>query len=196
MENELAYIETNYDKDKTYPVTFRLPSKLVGDLKKESENLQISLSTFARQVFDRYVTWEKPCNEVGLIPMARSFLKEVLRSLPDERIKKIARNASKDTLRELILISKGEFTLDCFIPVFNEWLRASLMAHRYEYDGRDHHYVIHHDLGRKWSLYLSELLNSIIKELTKKEPEIKVRKYSLIFHVSTSTSPKPDVYDK
>lgn len=188
MENELAYVETNYQKDKTYPVTFRLPSKLVGDLKKESENLQISLSTFARQVFDRYLTWEKPCNEVGLIPMARSFLKEVLNGLPDDKIKKIARNASKNALRELILISKGEFTLDCFIPVFNEWLRASLMAHRYEYDGMVHHYVIHHDLGGKWSLYLSELLISTMKQLVKKEPEIEVRRYSVVFRVTSDSA--------
>lgn len=172
------------DKTRTYPITFRLPEKLVEDLRAEAENVEVSLNTLVNQVFDRYMSWERHSSKVGLIPVTRPFLREAIQNIPDEKIKQIARNASKDALKELILITKGTFNLDSFIAVFNEWLRASLITHRYEYDGDGHDYVIHHELGEKWSLYLSELLIAICKDLINVKPKIEIRKSSISFSFS------------
>jgi hypothetical protein len=165
--------------DKTYPTTFRLPVTLLGELKKESGSARVSLNTLVKQILDRYVLWERHSGKLGLIPLTRPFIAETVKSLSDERIRHIAYNGSKNALKELILLARGDLTLDSFTSVFNEWLKASCMAYRYEFDGEKHRYVIHHDLGKKWSLYLSDLLTAVCKDLTQVNPKIVVRKRSL-----------------
>jgi len=184
----MAEISVLDSKKKTYPITFRLPEKLVEDLKKEAENVQISLNTLANQVFERYICWERYSGKMGLIPMTRPFLKAVVKSLSNEEIKKIAHNASKDALKELVLITRGNFTLDDFVSVFNEWLRVSWMTHRYSYDAKGHHYIIYHDLNKKWSLYLSELMNAICNDLAGIKSTIAVRKDSISVSLSSNGS--------
>ena len=166
-------------KKRTRPITFRLPEELIEEIRKEAEDVQISLNTLVNQVFNRYVRWERHGNKIGLIPMTRPFLKRAVQHLPEGKLKQIAHNSSKDALKELVYITKGSFTLDSFLSVFNEWLRASFMTHKYEYDGGGHHYIIHHDLGEKWSFYLSELLTAICKDLGNGKPETEIRRYSM-----------------
>jgi len=165
--------------DKTYPITFRLPVTLVEELKRESANSRVSLNTLVKQIFDKYILWERHSNKLGLIPSTRPFLAETLKNLSDEQIKHIAYNGSKNALKELVLLARGDLSLHSFVSVFNEWLKASWMAYRYEFDGKKHRYVIHHNLGIKWSLYLSDLLTAISVDLTCVNPHVVIRKESI-----------------
>src|SRR5256885_5656764 len=56
---------------KTCLVTFRLPEKLVEELRDEAKNTQISLNTLTNQILNRYVAWERYSSKLGLIPMPR-----------------------------------------------------------------------------------------------------------------------------
>jgi hypothetical protein len=154
------------DKKRTYPITFRLPEVLVDDLRKESEGMHISLNNLVNQVFERYISWDRHSYKLGLVPTTRQFIKEVLKELSDEKIRAIASNASKEALKELILLSKGKCDLDYFVSIFNEWLNVSSLVYRYEQTVSFHKYVIQHDMERKWSLYLAELLSAICRDLT------------------------------
>src|SRR5207245_8137102 len=89
-------------------------------------------NTLANQILNKYVAWERPSGKLGLIPMPRPLVKEIFRDIPNKRIQRVARNSCKDTIKELVLIKEGNLTLDSFISVFNEWLRASWLVHRYK----------------------------------------------------------------
>ncbi|TLY05138.1 MAG: hypothetical protein E6K87_01290 [Thaumarchaeota archaeon] len=164
---------------KTCLVTFRLPEELVEDLREESKNTQISLNTLANQILNKYVAWERPSGKLGLIPMPRPLVKEIFRDIPNKRIQRVARNSCKDTIKELVLIKEGNLTLDSFISVFNEWLRASWIVHRYKKNIEGHHYVIYHNLNKTFSIYLAELFISILDDLHNYRREITVRQDSL-----------------
>ena len=164
---------------KTCLVTFRLPEELVEDLREESKNTQISLNTLANQILNKYVSWERPSGKLGLIPMPRPLVKEIFRDIPNKRIQKMASNSCKDAIKELVLIKEGNLTLDSFILVFNEWLRASWIVHRYKKNIEGHHYVIYHNLNKTFSIYLAELFISILDDLHNYRREITVRQDSL-----------------
>ena len=164
---------------KTCLVTFRLPEKLVEELRDEAKNTQISLNTLANQILNRYVAWERYSSKLGLIPMPRPLVKEIFRDMPNKRIQKMASNSCKDAIKELVLIKEGNLTLDSFISVFNEWLRASWIVHRYKKNIEGHHYVIYHNLNKTFSIYLAELFISILDDLHNYRREITVRQDSL-----------------
>src|SRR2546426_3301241 len=169
---------------KTCLVTFRLPEKLVEELRDEAKNTQISLNTLANQILNRYVAWERYSSKLGLIPMPRPLVKEIFRDLSNRRIQKIASNSCKDAIKELVLIKEGNLTLDSFISVFNEWLKASWLVHRYKKNIEGHHYVIHHNMNKMFSKYLAELLMSILDDLHSYNREITVRQDSLSISIS------------
>ena len=169
---------------KTTPITFRLSENLVEGLKLEAENFHLSLNTLVKQILEKYMTWERHSNKMGLIPLTRPFLEDIINSLPDKRIMQIAGNASKEALKELVLIARGDCTLNSFISVFNEWLTVSRMIHRYEFNSNTHHYVISHNLGEKWSLYIKELLKAICEDMSQIEPSIQTRKDSISISLS------------
>ncbi|MFQ5970315.1 MAG: hypothetical protein ACE5J2_07475, partial [Nitrososphaerales archaeon] len=98
----------------------------------------------------------------------------------------IANNAGKEALKELVLIAMRDLSLGSFLLIFNEWLNASCITYRYENDGKLHKYVVHHRLGEKWSLYLSELVKGICSELSKVEPEVQIRQDSVLLSIKSS----------
>ena len=168
---------------KTMPITFRLTEKLVNDLRMDSENSSISLNTLVKQILEKYMRWEKYSNKIGLIPMTVPFVREAIDSLPDAKIREIAYDAGKEAFKELVLITTGRFDAGSFISVFNEWLTASHMVFRYEFDGEKHNYVISHDMGEKWSFYISEFLQAICKDLEIEKLSVQIRKDNVLISI-------------
>jgi hypothetical protein len=184
--SEISFIDSPKNK-RTCLVTFRLPEELVDDLRDEAKNTQISLNTLANQILNKHVAWERHSGKLGLIPMPRPLVKEVFRDLSNKRIQKMASNSCKEAIKELVLIKEGNFTLDSFISVFNEWLRASWLVHRYKKNIDGYHYVIYHNLSKTFSVYLAELLMSILDDLHNYRREITVRQDSLSIAISTAS---------
>jgi len=186
--NTLDDIVTDPIKNKrTCLITFRLPEELAGELREEAKNTQISLNTLASQILNRYVTWERYSDKLGLMPMPRSVMKEMFCDLSNEKIRNMASNSCSEALKELVLIKEGSLTLESFISVFNEWLKASGIVHRYKKNMNCYHYVIHHSLNKTFSVYLAELLTSILDDLHNCNKEITVRQESLSITIMTTS---------
>lgn len=160
-------------------MTFRLPEELLEELKAEAENEQVSVNTLVNQVLNRHVGWERHSNKLGFLQFPRPFVREIFRDVDNKRIQQIACDYCKDDVKELILMKEGIFSLITFISMFNEWLRASSLVHRYKKIGESHHYVIYHKLNEKFSVYLASLLMSVLDDLQECTGEISMRKDSI-----------------
>jgi hypothetical protein len=149
---------------RTRPVSFRLPEHLIYELRKEASLNQEDLGTFGRDLITSYLDWGRHSRRLNLLPVSREFLKDTLEYLPDDVILKIAAKAGRNTMIDLTLLAQGTLTLETFVSIFDQWLRACGMTVRSEKaDG--YSYVISHSLGRKWSLYLQQIVSVMCEEL-------------------------------
>jgi hypothetical protein len=87
----------------------------------------------------------------------------------DEKIKEIAREvarASRDTL--LLLKEQYNIPMKSTLDFIESWIKEAGYPYIHDISGVDqniHHFVIHQDIGLKWSLYLSEILRNLFEEL-------------------------------
>lgn len=74
------------NKIRTETITFRLPSSLIDELRKDAELEDVSLNALVTRIFSNHVQWERYERKVGLLPMTKPFLKEVLNQMTDDQV--------------------------------------------------------------------------------------------------------------
>jgi hypothetical protein len=160
----------------TETITFRLPSTLIKELRKEAEFEKISFNAFVYKIFLNHVKWEKYERKVGLLPMTKPFLKEVINQMRDEQIIHLAEKIEKDSFKNILTFMRSNHDIHDFIEVLRTWLTVSWMQHNLENKNGSYHFKIHHDLGIKWSLYVKTLVSELSEDILEKKAEVKITK--------------------
>jgi len=175
--------ESGAAKVRTETITFRLDSTLIKELRKEAESEKISFNAFVYKIFLNHVQWEKYERKVGLLPMTKPFLKEVINQMTEEQIVYLAEKIEKDTFKNILTFMKSSHSIDDFIEVLRTWLTVSWMQHNIENKNGSYRFNIHHDLGIKWSLYVKTLVSELSEDILGKKVEVKISSdlVSLVF---------------
>ena len=87
----------------------------------------------------------------------------------------MAENVAKNTNRDTILLIEKEYTMKSALDFIEDWIRTSGYKYKHEVinDGQNKHmYIIQHDMGIKWSIYLGNLYQSLFDEVRKDNKRI------------------------
>ena len=84
----------------------------------------------------------------------------MINRLSEEEVTKLAEDSVRYP-KEIVLLTKAEYSTPKVLEVFESWIRAAGFPFVSETQGNQHFFVIQHDMGMKWSLFLSELLKSV-----------------------------------
>lgn len=114
--------------------------------------------------------------------MQKGLLAMMIDKLTNEEIEKAAQ-VSRDDIRDLIMLLRKEYDFSSFLDVIEAWLTVCQFPynHSVEINGK-HTFVIAHNLGEKWSLYLHKTFYYVMEELASR-PEFEVNRNSLTFKV-------------
>jgi hypothetical protein len=58
----------------------------------------------------------------------------------------------------------NEYNITSALDVIETWIKIAGYSYRHDVRGSEHSYIIHHDMGRKWSLYLREQYRFIFED--------------------------------
>ena len=172
---------------KTRSITFRLESSIIEELQTEAEYRETSLNVLINQILRRYSNWERYENKLGMIPipkiMLSSIMDEVMKIGKDGGIEDVANFRNKITkelsqiafafLKDSVLLIKKNYNLLVVLEVLEQYMKVVGINsdHRIEDDGK-HVYVIQHNLGENWSLFIKEFLILIFENLGKVKVDI------------------------
>lgn len=99
--------------------------------------------------------------KAGFIAVRRSFLTKVINNLSEQEIISLAEHVAKTINKDAILFLKKEYDIKSALDLIETWIKISGYAYRYEQNNNNaqnsHSYVIQHDMGMKWSIYLANL---------------------------------------
>ena len=133
-------------------------------MKNEAERNKVSLNTLVNQVLQQHLDWHAHAVKAGQVPIAKGLITSLINRLSEEEVIKLA----KDSMRypkEIVLLTKTEYSIPKVLEVFESWIRAAGFPLVSETQGNQHFFVIQHDMGMKWSLFLSELSKSVYGSL-------------------------------
>lgn len=181
--------EENYENkiNKTRSITFRLESAVIEELQIEADYRETSLNVLINQILRRYSNWERYENKMGMIPVPRiiliNLLDEIMKtgiergiediiSFRNTLIKDLA-SIAFNFLKDSVLLIKKNYNLFSVLEVLEQYIKVIGINsdHRIEEDGK-HVYVIQHKLGENWSIFIKEVLILIFENLGKVKVEI------------------------
>ena len=76
----------------------------------------------------------------------------------------MAKTANKDSL----LLMRNDYSIKSALDLLESWIKISDYPYRHEETNnhqKKHSYVIQHDMGKKWSIYLASLYQFLFDEL-------------------------------
>ena len=113
------------------------------------------------------------------------MISNLINRLSEKEISCIAEYIAKNETKDFVLLLRNEYNLGSALDVIETWIKMSRYPYRHEVNNTRHSYVIQHDIGKNWSLYLAELYRFLFEEFGLKKVEFDLNYNSLDFVVDT-----------
>jgi hypothetical protein len=146
-------------------ITFRLDKDMLDRISLEAEQKGVSMNSVAQNIFSDYYDWSAYAPKAGMIPIHKSVLGMMVDKLPEKDIIEIADLFGKVKAKNMILILRNDYNARAFLDVFESWLKSSCLSFMKHINHDAEVYTVTHELGIKWSTYLSRMLQVIFDDM-------------------------------
>ncbi|MFL6395637.1 MAG: hypothetical protein ACJ706_00555, partial [Nitrososphaeraceae archaeon] len=123
--------------------------------------------------------------EAGFVTVRRGPLIDLINRLPEKEISSVAEYIAKHETKDFVLLLRNEYNIESALDVIETWIKISGHPYRHEVNYTRHSYVIQHDMGRNWSLYMAEQYRFLFEEFGLKRVEFDINDNTLDFVVDT-----------
>jgi hypothetical protein len=127
-------------------------------LRHEAEQKDISTNTLVNQIIKDHLNWHSNAAKAGFVAVRRPFITRVINNLSEQEIISLAEYVAKAANKDALLLMKNEYTIKSALDFIEYWIKISGYPYRHEESNNGenkHSYVIQHDMGKKWSIYLT-----------------------------------------
>ena len=166
-------------------ITFRFDSTILNKLHHEAGQKDISVNTLVSHIIRRHIDWHSNAAKAGFVTVRRGLLSNLINRLSEKEISSIAEYIAKNETKDFVLLLRNEYKIESALDVIETWIKMSGYPYRHEVNYTRHSYVIQHDIGKNWSLYMSELYRFLFEEFGLKKVEFDLNDNSLDFVVDT-----------
>lgn len=182
-ENPLVKAKEALPKTSTGSVTLRFDGDLLEDLRRESEHKRISLNTLATQIFRTHAEYGSMAAKAGMVSFHKSLLVRVMERLPEDEIVKLSEYIALNEMRDTVLLMKKRYDAAAFIDFIESWARVSGFEYRHDVSGDTHSFVIQHDMGKRWSLYIANVFKHVFTDVGAKWADFQTTDNTVTFNV-------------
>ena len=93
------------NKEQTNSISYRLPSKLLENLETEARQKNISHNVLVKQILQKYVSWERFAEKIGMVPVPQKILQSLGGRLSHQEILEII-DALFITIKDSVIWNK------------------------------------------------------------------------------------------
>ena len=170
-------------KQRSAIISARVTEDVKNKLDVESEMNSTTLNTLVSQILSKHTQWDRFAEDIGFVFLAKPFLRLLLDHVDDKALTTIAVSTCRGAIRDAMLFIKGEINITTFIQALDLWFGASHMPFRHIVNDGSDRYIVQHELGRKWSLYIATVVNSILTEMNYMAKNQKMDEQSVSFEI-------------
>lgn len=139
-----------------------LSKEVLGRLRIVAKRDSMSVNNLINQALENYSSWSLHNKE--FIPIRKALLSKLLEKFTHEEIESIAAGIARSSNKDTVLRFTSQFDVLNTLKTWDGWLRLTGFPYSYEVEDSIHRFVILHDLGSKWSLYMAKLLASTMNQ--------------------------------
>jgi hypothetical protein len=177
--------EAKHHQHKSESITFRLDNIILNKLHREAEQKDTSVNTLVSHIIRRHIDWHSNAAKAGFVTVRRGLLIDLINRLPEKEISSIAEYVAKKETKDFVLLLRNEYNIESALDVIETWIKISGHPYRHEVNYTRHSYVIQHDMGMNWSLYMAEQYRFVFEEFGLKRVEFDINDNTLDFVVDT-----------
>ncbi|MHB8601028.1 MAG: hypothetical protein ACYC6W_05305 [Nitrosotalea sp.] len=149
---------------KSSTITFRIDKEYEKVLREEAQSKKITMNTLANQVFGDYVEWQRYMERFGTIVLSKEAFKLILDLLDEKNLLNLAVDIGEKVPKEFILFKWKGVATDNVIKFIKMYFdHCGYGAHDQTKSEGTITFSIHHDLGKKGSVFLKAFLETVIK---------------------------------
>jgi len=173
--------------DKKISTSFRIDPETLKKLNSESEKAEVSLNSLVNQILKQHAEWHSKAADAGMVTIFKPMLKHLMSQLEEDDIRNLAKKIAKQEGKDFMMLLSHEYNIHTPLKLIEVWLKVIKYPYSYEINGNEHKFFIHHDLGKKYSTYLSTLYENVLSEFDA-HSTFKVEQNSISFTVDTDTN--------
>jgi hypothetical protein len=174
------------EKRKTVGRSFRIDEEWLNVLNDEAEREGISVNALLNRILQKY-SYIRYMLRYGAITLTRKGFSAILESCSEDKVRENGRNAGSTLVRDLLLTMgvtpSYSFVVLLVKKILSEFAGWFECDHHVKRDKEILH--LRHDLGIKWSIYLSGVASGTFNSILNKEVAIELSDSSV-----TITIPK------
>jgi hypothetical protein len=146
-------------------ITFRLEKSILEKINFESEQKGVSMNTIASNILIDYFDWNGYAPKAGIIPMHKTVLSMLFDKLSEKEVIEIAEFFAKFKVKDMLLVLKNSYDVGAFLETFESWLKSSSLSYTKTVNHESQMYVITHEMGNKWSIYMWYMLKTVFQNM-------------------------------
>lgn len=150
--------------NETTNLSTRINKNSYDELIKEAKGKGISLNSLVCSIFRHHITWEKYANELGIVPVSKHLIEELLKNCDDKTIKYISNKIGTDIPKELLYLSGNSLSFNSMMNILEiNGARFGIVKHTI--NDNVHTIVLHHSIGENFSKLLAYSHQKLAEEL-------------------------------
>ena len=170
----------------TETASFRLDSDSLEKLRKEAQDNELSLNQLLNQVIGNHVNFRSVAKSAGFMTIPKPVLKRIIGKFSEDEAIEIGREHAEKDAESILCMLRNEFNVDDFLDTIEYWVKDADFSIRHDVENDNHKYVIQHDLGKNWSLYMSKFISQTIEKMTQRKVELRITDNTVAFTVDKS----------
>lgn len=103
--------------------------------------------------------------------------------LSDDEITKLSEYISKNEMKDTVLLMKKRYDAAAFVDFIESWARVSGFEYRHDINDKTHSFMIQHDMGKRWSVYLENLFKHVFLDVGAKWADFHSTDNTVTFNV-------------
>lgn len=170
-------------KTKSTTRTIRISQKLDRLLEKDATDKRVSINSLISSIITKYAEWDRYVEALRFVSIPPDGLRLIIGSLDDEKVREIGQQIGSRHLQEFLMLWFKKISIDSFFDGLTLFCRYSGMA-KYDMDttdGQEYVIAMHHDLGRKWSIFMQCILEEGMKRTLNIMPKFDITESSIVF---------------
>lgn len=164
-------------------MTLQFDGDMLESLKRESEHKRVSLNTLATQIFRTHTEYGSMSAKAGMVSFHKSLLIRMMDRLSEDEILKLSEYIAKNEMKDTVLLMKKKYTTEAFVDFIESWARVSGFEYRHDISESTHSFVIQHDMGSRWSIYIASVFKHVFSDIGAKWADFHTTDNTVTFNV-------------